>query len=107
MDIEQITRHVEQILGPSGVGSSPDEIAETLEHEGVYGWPEDGTACPVWHLLDRELGHECVSFFVDHNLVELRGVGYRRKTIETPDPVADFIEAFDNGKYPELRADEQ
>lgn len=83
------------------LGSTADDVADMLDGGGCRGLRHDAGACPV-------------SLFLTAVLPDVRGaaVGAGQATvfpvagpdleIDLPAAVATFVEAFDNGAYPDL-----
>lgn len=85
------------------LGKTPEEVAANLELGGWLGLRHDAGACPVARYLAAVLPnasgaevsrYEAAVLFTDRPDVEAN----------LPRAVADFIEAFDDGAFPELVA---
>lgn len=107
-----------------GLGSDPDEVAETLRTMEVTGVKSFGTNCPVSRALSQAgygdwsvsvyLSQEIVGWEPDKvevewgdntNLYPITKAVYGRDVIN-PGPVNDFIIRFDKGLYPDLETEE-
>ncbi len=78
------------------LGSTADEVAETLLRGGHRGRLDDTCYCPVAVYL-RALGAD--DPYVD---LEWTTVGWDSDPVHVPDQIADFIETFDSGAFPQL-----
>jgi hypothetical protein len=76
------------------LGATEAEVVATLVAGGWRGKPVDGCKCPVAVYL-AAMGFDVV---IDPMVVTLED----GDEVPTPDPVADFILAFDNGEHEEL-----
>lgn len=88
------------------LGKTPDQVAETLQAQGIKGYRASADSCPLAKALNAHYG-EGVQAFVTHTDVTLAcdpvGLdGNDEHMIVNPLQVADFISLFDSGKYPEL-----
>ena len=91
------------------LGSSADEIAETLSAAGIKGYPEDCFHCPLanwltstFSLAEHGLRADVGSYEINiHNFASGEGVC----TIHTSEAVADFVNDFDMGDFPNLALD--
>lgn len=93
-----------------GLGGSQTEVAESLGSSGVLATPKDPEDCAVAVYLRATLGTEqrvkslaikcnCVMIFLDGP----RRFHWRNVVkVELPEPVCQFILAFDQGAYPNL-----
>jgi hypothetical protein len=76
---------------------SPDKVAEWLRLEGIRGRRHQPCQCPVALLLRQETGAGTVK--VDHGVAQV----YRWESpIRLPQVVQDFVNLFDEGRYPRL-----
>jgi len=92
------------------LGTSRAEVADALRDLGVVATPKDPQDCAIAVYLKAILGTErrvrslavkcnCVMVFLD----EAKRFHWRSVvTIELPEPVGEFVVAFDQGAYPEL-----
>lgn len=80
------------------LGSSPEEIAESLNTKGISGYRRKPTNCPIANYLKQE--------FPNVGLIYVGGVVCfdETKKIPTPTEVREFINGFDKGFYPKLTA---
>lgn len=76
------------------------KIVEFFVGNNIRGLPRDGTTCPVRAYLPAA-GTTTVRVDTHSTYVRL---GQEKITISNPMPVSEFIQAFDNGEYPELVA---
>lgn len=83
------------------LGDSPREVAHNLAAGGYTG-DHTGGGCPVHQYLQACFPK--ISFAVDSAVVEAYVGSQRQTMMRLPDPVSDFVEEFDSGKYPELRS---
>jgi hypothetical protein len=80
-------------------GLEPDEIARLLQDLGTVGRRKDMGACPVARYVQREtgVGGLCV------NRIRWRAsLGRYDDARPLPDTVAEFVQKFDAGDYPDL-----
>lgn len=79
------------------LGTDGNQVAESLFRRGVNGYVGSVSRCPIANYLTAELdGAWCVTAADAMNLASL-------ESFTVPGAVADFVEAFDAGKYPELQ----
>jgi hypothetical protein len=87
------------------LGETPTQIAESLRAKEIQGRVGDEYECPlVWYLRDQE-GIEFV--IVDNESITWSddAMGDNEQRIKTSEPIAQFIEQFDDGEFPELIED--
>ena len=105
-EYRQLKRQVGDLL--VGLGSTPDEVASSLEASGVRGTPRSNRNCPIALYLSAVMGADprVRSVTVGHcSMVialatpDLRPAG--RLLVQLPKPVRRFVSAFDALKYPE------
>ncbi len=106
--LRQIKRKTTGLLAE--LGSTPDEVARTLESTGVQGVPRDNHSCAVALYLSALVGSEpCIrSVSVGHCSlmislvapVDDRPAG--RLSVQLPKAVRGFVAAFDARQYPEV-----
>ena len=86
----------------SELGNTPEDIRASLCSQGIVGDNSPGT-CPIAAYLSNKFPNAYpavtdieidVDIFQDDRYVTLH--------IQTPGPVEQFVDNFDNGKYPEL-----
>lgn len=88
------------------LGGTPNQVAETLQAQGIRGYRASADSCPIAMALNNHYGAG-VQAFVTHTDVTLAydpvgsDVNYEHMVVN-PLQVADFISLFDSGKYPEL-----
>ena len=86
------------------LGSTPDEVAKTLQDGGYRGQRHLCSVCPVAEYLRDVTGRE-VEVKRDTSAL-CTGVApsgdMRWIEIDNPLPIAEFVEAFDNGMWDEL-----
>lgn len=88
------------------LGSTPDQVAETLQAQGIKGYRASADSCPLAHALNAHYG-EGVQAFVTHTDVTLARYPVASDAnndylIVNPLQIADFVSLFDSGEYPEL-----
>lgn len=110
-------------VGLEALGSTEKEVFETLYAKGCYGVMGDPENCPVWTVLDAK----ALAEYVQIHLPEAQGAGvavdgltvdvywytyegtdtiYHDVSVDCPAPVRQFITAFDDGVYPDLKLPE-
>lgn len=87
----------------TSMGSTPDEVSDTIRRAGIRGHQYSSATCPVARYLSRELAKRwdapVVAYTWDRTTVcSDHGI----LNIPTPLPVLAFDRAFDDCKYPEL-----
>jgi hypothetical protein len=84
----------------TGLGQTPDEVAESLRAAGVTGKREDAECCPVAIWLKRATGADP---YVDCEAASVRYVPDAPE-VETSSPMAvrGFVVRFDHHQYPDL-----
>lgn len=86
-----------------GLGKTRAQVAATLRRAGVKGRRLHPLFCPVANWLNEQFTGKSVKFEVgpcEIWVLKHTGrhfVGYA--DITTPDPVSDFIKAFDDGRF--------
>ena len=105
-DLGQLKRQTRAIL--SELGSSPDEVAESLRAAGVHGVPRDNRSCAVALYLTALMGSDprvravnvghCSLLIDTAAPPEFRPNG--RLLVQLPKPVRQFVAAFDARRYP-------
>lgn len=88
------------------LGNTPDQVAGTLQAQGIKGYRASADSCPLAHALNAHYG-EGVQAFVTHTDVTLARYPIASDAnndylIVNPLQIADFISLFDSGEYPEL-----
>lgn len=88
------------------LGSTPQEVARSLESSGARGVPQDPRACAVASYLTAVVGADpgVRSLHVNRLTVDLRPEAWwqRRVTVALPPQVRRFVAAFDAMAYPRL-----
>lgn len=88
------------------LGSTPDEIAQSLRVSGVKGMRRQGNSCPITHWLEKQMGgraftsQQSVSWIEGPDLREIDPTAM--VWVAVPEPVVDFVTRFDDGVYPDL-----
>ncbi len=94
----------------TGLGTCPDEVAESLRAAGVHGIPKNNRGCAVALYLGALMGSDprVRSIKVGHCSLLIDTVsspGLRpsgRVQVQLPKPVRQFIAAFDAQNYPAI-----
>jgi hypothetical protein len=98
---ENVVGHLAQL------GDSPAAIAASLTRLDCKGQPGEASRCPIATYLTRSgFRHPSVSqnsILINSDAQAAARSGLVRVT--TPEPVAQFLNAFDSDDYPELVAD--
>lgn len=96
-----LTRQVGGLL--EGLGSSGQEVAQTLASQGVQGNPGDVLQCALAVYLRAVLGADprVRSVAVTDRWVNV-GTAWRTHLVVEPPAVRTFIHLFDAGRFPEL-----
>lgn len=79
----------------NNLGETYVDVARTLAEKNVDGLVGTCSRCPIANYLHQEA--KAIGVSVTHDYITVRGMRF-----QTPDAVADFIDAFDNSLYPEL-----
>jgi hypothetical protein len=107
-DHRQLKKQTRALL--SGLGTCPDEVAESLQAAGVHGVPKNNRGCAIAVYLtalmgpDRRIrsvnvGH--CSLLIDTAVApDFQPAG--RLQVQLPKPVRQFIAAFDAQNYPTI-----
>lgn len=88
----------------SDLGSTPEAVAESLRGRNCKGKKQLARCCPIANLVRTNLNlaeNEALTVTIGGVLITNR---YSENVIfvTTPDPVMNFISAFDGGKFPFL-----
>lgn len=85
------------------LGDTPDQVAQTLQAQGIKGRRGSSCFCPLAVALNNRYG-ESAQAFVSHTDVMLYDgpESANNYLVVNPLQIADFVEAFDRGIYPEL-----
>ena len=92
---------VERVL--TGLGSTAEEVAESLDQCAATGFPSYVRSCPVSVFLHRTYG---VTVRTLSTSAVLGDVLTDSLFVILPYPVAAFVERFDRGEFPELDEDQ-
>ncbi|MGD0311369.1 MAG: hypothetical protein ABSC90_02810 [Acidimicrobiales bacterium] len=104
----RLKQQTNQLL--AGLGSSPDEVAVTLESAGVQGVPKSNQACAIAlylrALMEADSGVRSVAIGPCSLVMEIitppDGRPAGRLVVQLPKPVRRFVAAFDAQQYPML-----
>ncbi len=84
------------------LGNTADEVAAALRAKGVRGSLNTIRQLnPIARFVQTELGVPCDIRVVDSKLT-IRFPDGRHHDVVLPQPVKDFLDAFNQGRYPEL-----
>ncbi len=107
-DLRQLKRQTRTLL--TGLGTSPDEVFESLQAAGVNGVPKDNRGCAVARYLTVLMGSDprvravhvghCSLLIDTAAPPEFRPTG--RLLVQLPKPVRQFVAAFDARCYPDI-----
>jgi hypothetical protein len=91
------------------LGSTPDEVAATLEAAGARGVRHNAHECPVSrYLLDACGALKVMTTLALAEVYYSTGLGYLSvDRVKLPRPVYEAIIAFDSGDYPQLEDNEE
>jgi hypothetical protein len=92
-----ITERITALL--NSMGDGPDKVADWLWRRGFRGKKAISCQCPVANAVKWHTGQ---GVFV-YNYCALDGHDYPR-SVKVPEPVFNFVNAFDAGHYPHLIA---
>lgn len=86
------------------LGSTPDAVATTLANGGYRGERHQCSACPIAAYLADVTGHEAEVMIGHAALLVGRTASGDLRWVDVKPPLAveEFVEAFDNGMWPEL-----
>jgi hypothetical protein len=89
------------------LGTSPEQVAETLRAKGIKGQPMQAHSCPIAKWLSAETGAAVVTVDTGSCGVYL-GFGPGRESVQATPPgaVDQFIVQFDDREYPDLVAED-
>ena len=79
------------------LGSSPEEVYDSLRKLGIKGECGKNWDCPIARYIKPFYDWE-----TRPNVSNYTVSAPNEPTVRLPDPVALFVEWFDNGKYPDL-----
>lgn len=77
------------------LGASSKSVAAKLKRLGIKGERGSADSCPVANFLKKRFVDDEIE--VDGARVQVNGV-----SIEAPRFIADFVDRFDSGNYPEV-----
>ena len=107
-DRRQLKKQTRALL--TGLGTCPDEVAESLQAAGVHGVPKNNRSCAIALYLAALMGSDprIRSVNVGHCSLlidtaappDFRPAG--RLQVQLPKPVRQFVAAFDAQKYPTI-----
>jgi|GEM_PF-3526109 len=99
-----VAAHARQLL--ESLGKRPEQVAATLARAGVRGVPGDARSCAVARFLGAVVACDPdirgVAVTASELVVLRRRWWVRPVTVELPEPVREFVAAFDRGRYPEV-----
>lgn len=93
------------------LGATPRDVGLKLVALGCRGVREEGDDCPVFHYLTEVKGIDYIERVVVHEVWlvddDLDGADPLAEAdpstrVPTPEPVREFIVAFDEGQWPDL-----
>jgi hypothetical protein len=82
------------LLDKLGSFSTPDEVAQYLEGQGIVGDLRKGSTCPVSKYTTQN--------GANYVYTSRRSMLTDRKIYNLPEVVSKFVEKFDEGHYPNL-----
>ena len=107
-DLRQLKKQTRALL--TGLGTCPDEVAESLKAAGVHGVPKDNRSCAIALYLTALMGSDprirsinvghCSLLIATAAPPEFRPAG--RLLVQLPKPVRQFVAAFDARHYPTI-----
>jgi hypothetical protein len=103
--VNQAVNHYSLCALLEQLGSTADEVAATFKAQGILGVRNTARFLnPLNRYLQTHIGHSGVSLDVMQiDRVRLVfGNGHTQEAI-IPEPVLQFLEAFNKGAYPELQ----
>lgn len=84
------------------LGKTADEVASALRAKGVQGVPNTIRHLnPIVRYIQSQVAAACVLHLVDNKLT-IRFVDGREQEETIPQAVKDFLDAFNQGQYPDL-----
>jgi hypothetical protein len=102
--VEYLSQRIHDVLAE--VGHSADEIAETLDRRQIWGVRNTARFLnPIVRCV--QLALSLGPFTIDLTYPETLRVLVDATVVRAvlPEPVKDFLEAFNHGAYPQLEAD--
>lgn len=83
------------------LGDTADEVALNLERLGITGIPQNQECCAIARYLTDQ-GFTSAVVIIDEWRDGLEVLASGWAGVPAPDAVAEFVAAFDQGKYPAL-----
>jgi hypothetical protein len=107
-DYRQLKKQTSGLL--TGLGTSPDEVAASLNAAGVNGVPKNNRSCAIALYLTALMGPDprIRSVTVGHCSLLIDTVAppdsrpTGRLLVQLPKPVRQFVAAFDARRYPDI-----
>lgn len=104
-----IRRHTQDLL--ASLGTSASAVAAALTEAGVRGLPSNARECAVAVYLGAVISADSrvrsVKVCKSEIQIERTGCWRRSVIVPLPDPVRQFVAAFDARSYPVLLRDDQ
>lgn len=105
-------RNIKEIVEELNAQETADLVADFLARQRVTGERGDASSCVIACWVQRETGiseayvEDCV-FYPNYDC-DYDGYGYEiYDHIELSDAAQEFVDMFDNGKFPDLVVDDQ
>lgn len=90
----------EVYAGLCALGSSQEEVADTLRDLGYTGSPGSWTDCPLAQWANGEFeDFDCTMMVMNHTLFGLTEVGGKTFQVVMPEDCQDFVSKFDQGEH--------
>jgi hypothetical protein len=86
------------------LGTTAQQVADTLDAEGIKGARMRASACPIANYL-RDIYPDATTCLVSPLRATVSVSNSRKETgdsVRLPQAITDFINRFDMGKYPNL-----
>jgi hypothetical protein len=84
------------------LGKTANEVASTLKGKGIQGVPNTIRHLnPIVRYVQEQVEAACNIHLVDNKLT-IRFLDGREQEQAIPQPVQEFLDAFNEGKYPDL-----
>ena len=84
------------------LGNTADEVAAALRAKGVRGTPNTIRHLnPIVRYIQTEIAARCDVRVVDKKLT-IQFPDGRHQEVPIPQPITDFLDAFNQGQYPDL-----
>lgn len=99
--MSDLKTRVEELL--RSLGTTADEVADSLRARRMYGLRDEGCDCPVANLLKAEIAEARTGTWGNWGneqtwLVTRDFIHTPEGDLPTPGPVSGFISLFDNGR---------